>query len=64
MVRNILDWNDKKFDEAVKSEDSDGKLYAKAFGHGALEGIIDAAAVVGICGIAKGIINIVKEFKK
>ena len=44
MVRQILKWRDKKFEEL--DETNDKYAYAKAFGLGAIEGWIDASVLM------------------
>lgn len=63
MVKEILKWRDKKFDELVEKDDEKIDC-AKAFGLGAVEGIIDAAVVVGAFAIVKGGIEFIKEIAK
>lgn len=40
IVKKVLDWNEKKFEELDESRKSD---MIKAFGRGALDGLVDAA---------------------
>lgn len=43
LVRKVLDWTDDKFDEIDVTNDK--HPYLKAFGCGAIEGLIDGAVV-------------------
>ena len=45
VTRNLIDWCDKKFDEALHEED-ERKSSAKAFASGAVEGFMDAAILL------------------
>lgn len=60
MTKEILTWIDRKMDDLDK-EESISKMQVKAFGLGALEGIIDgfviAGAVASVAGIIAGIKN-------
>lgn len=57
MIKKILNWNDRRYDELLCNDDSDFKRDAKAFGIGALEGFIDAAALIGTVVVAKDAIE-------
>ena len=52
MVREVLEWVDDKMETEVyqkieEGEDSEIKIMAKAFGLGAIEGLIDGFAIGG-----------------
>lgn len=60
MVRQILEWSDKKFDEALL-EENEKKGMAKAALSGAVEGFIDGVAIGGTIVAAYGWYKIIKE---
>ena len=45
MVRHILGWVDDKLDEVIEQDDK--HLHAKAFGLGAIEGLVDGLFIFG-----------------
>ena len=59
LIHGILNWTEDKTIELDGTKKSD---YAKAFGLGCIEGLIDGAVIVGTIGIVKGWIDII--FKK
>ena len=61
MVRKILGWCDKKYEEIL--EDDDNICHAKAFGLGAIEGAIDALVVLGAIASVSVIIETIKGTK-
>ena len=46
IVKKVLDWNEEKIDEIDVTEDK--HPYLKAFGHGAIDGFVDAAVLMYI----------------
>ena len=64
LIKKLLNWNDRKFDGLLDNDDNDFVTYSKAFGCGALEGFIDAAAIVGAVVIIKDTIGLVKRIFK
>lgn len=60
MVKELLKWTDKKMED-VCNDPNESHGFAKAFGLGALEGAIDAVAVLGTVGLLG---CIVATFKK
>lgn len=60
ITHRVLDWNEEKFDELLV-EDETPSTYAKAFLSGALDGLIDAATMVGLVVIGTGTWCIVKS---
>jgi hypothetical protein len=64
MIKKILNWNDRRFIDLLDNDDSNLKNGAKAFGIGALEGFIDAAAVVGAVVIIKDTVYLIKNIVK
>ena len=64
MVREILKWCDKKSDELLEADDNVAVECTKAFGLGALEGLIDSFALIGAVTIVSGIVKTVKEKNK
>ena len=56
MLRQILNWSDKKLNQAVKDENG-ARGCAKAFGLGVLEGTLDSLAFLGALTAALSIIN-------
>ena len=57
LIKKVFNWNDERYDKLLCNDDGDFKNGVKAFGIGALEGFIDAAAVVGAVVIAKDTIE-------
>ena len=43
IVKRLLDWNEEKIDEIDVTEDK--HPYLKAWGHGAIDGFVDAAVI-------------------
>lgn len=64
MIKKILKWNDRRFDELLDKDDNDLVLGAKAFGIGALEGFINAAAIIGAVVLAKDTVYLIKKIVK
>lgn len=60
MVRKILDWCDRKMDEAYAEEKS-SKAFSKAFKSGFVEGAVDGFAAWGAVLTAIGVVCIVKN---
>ena len=60
MVREILEWCDKKQDESLEG-DSEVILLAKSCGLGAIEGAIEGFAILGVIITITGIIKLVKR---
>lgn len=60
MVRKILKWSDKKFEEALIEED-ESKGLAKASLSGAVEGFVDGLAIIGLGSFIIGTIELVKD---
>ena len=60
MVRELLKWTDKKFENVVDDPDQPN-AFAKAVGLGAIEGMVDAVAVIGTLGLIGGIISMFKK---
>lgn len=63
MVRECLELIDKKLDHISENE-NEAHPFAKAFGLGALEGLIDAAAVVGVLGLTGCVLGLFKKQPK
>ena len=64
MVKRILNWNDRRYDELLDSDDRDFVAGVKAFGIGAVEGFIDGAVIIGAAVIAKDLIWCIKHIVK
>ena len=64
IAKEILKWSEKKFDEALNLELDDKAAYKKAFVSGAVEGLVDAAVIIGGISIIKGWAGIVKTLVK
>ena len=64
LIKKVLNWKDKKYDELLDSNDSDFVCGAKAFGIGALEGFIDSAVIIGAFVIVKDAVWLVKNIGK
>ena len=47
IVHKVLNWNEDKFNDLLYEEECP-KTYAKAFGHGCLDGLIDGLVIVGL----------------
>lgn len=60
MVRKILEWSDKKFDEALL-EENEKKGIAKAALSGAVEGFIDGVAIGGTIVAAYGWYTLIRD---
>lgn len=63
LVRKILKWSDKKYDEAI-NEPKKGKGFRKALLSGAGEGFVDGCFIVGVTAIIASVISIIKGLKK
>lgn len=57
----ILDWSKKNMDEINYTNDSTLKIAAKASISGAIEGAVDACAVLGSVCVITGIIKLFKK---
>lgn len=62
MVKEILEWNDEKFNESLNEDGP--KCYIKAFCTGVIEGAVDLLVVVGIIYYITLICNLIKKTKK
>lgn len=60
MVKELLKWVDDKF-EKVANDPNEAHPYAKSFGLGAIEGAIDAVAVLGTLGLIGAFVTAAKK---
>lgn len=65
LVKNILEWNDKKLEQLLNREKLDVKTAVKIAANGAIEGFVDGCFVVGatfaVFGIASTIVDTIKK---
>ena len=65
LVKNILEWNDKKLEQLLNREKLDVKTAVKVAANGAIEGFVDGCFVVGatfsVFGIASTIVDTIKK---
>ena len=65
LVKNILEWNDKKLEQLLNKEKLDVKTAVKVAANGAIEGFVDGCFVVGasfaVLGLASTIIDTIKK---
>lgn len=47
IVHKVLNWNEEKYNDLIYEEECP-KTYVKAFGCGALDGLIDGLVIVGL----------------
>ena len=65
LVKNILEWNDKKLEQLLNREKLDAKTAVKIAANGAIEGFVDGCFVIGatfaVIGIASTIVDTIKK---